>query len=352
MQLAYFTRYSSVHFRPDEIGDLTFNGVASDVFRSSYVNGLQGDVAWRATDAHTFRFGMVATEEYTEVTNNSAVFGVDPSMGPCFAALICNVLDTTSKWGAVFGTYLQDEWRITNQLTLMAGLRFDEMAQFIAANQLSPRVSLTYRPWTDTTFHISYARTFTPPSQVIATPANYNLFNNTTAQAAINTAPNGNAIVTQSGPVLPERANVYDAGVVQQFRPNPGQLLDLGVDVYYKWARDLLDDGQFGQAYVLSGFNYDKGENVGVEGKLVIKDGNFRAYGNLAWARQLGTNIVSNQFLFAPDELAFIAHNWIYTDHAQTWTASAGASYLFRDGTRVSADMFFGSGLRNGDFNS
>jgi outer membrane receptor protein involved in Fe transport len=353
MQLAYFTRYSSVHFVPDVIGDLTFNGVASDVFRSTFVNGLQGDVAWRATNAHTLRFGMIVTGEYSQVTNNSAVFGVDPSSGPCFAALICNVLDTTSKWGTVYGTYVQDEWRITNQLTVIAGLRFDEMVQFITANQFSPRVAVIYKPWEETTFHIGYARTFTPPSQVIATPANYNLFNNTTAQAAINTDPNtGAPILTRSDPVLPERANVYDAGVVRQFRPGPGRSVELGVDVYYKTARDLLDDGQFGQALVLSGFNYERGENVGVEGKIVIKDGNFLAYGNLAWARQLGTNIVSNQFLFAPDELAFISKNWIYTDHAQTWTASAGAAYKWIDGTRISASMFFGSGLRNGDFNS
>jgi len=358
MQLAYFSRYSSVHFVPDVIGDLTFNGVASDVFRSSFVNGLQGDVAWRANDAHTLRFGMLVQGEYTQVSNMSQAFATD-STGAIVVdangnAIITNpILDTTSKWGSVYGTYLQDEWKITNQLTLIAGLRFDEMVQFITANQLSPRASLIYKPWEDTTFHIGYARTFTPPSQVIATPANYNLFNNTTAQAAINFDPTtGTTIATRSDPVLPERANVYDAGVVKQFRFAPDRMVEVGVDTYYKTARDLLDDGQFGQALVLSGFNYERGENIGVEGKIVIRDGNFRAYGNLAWARQLGTNIVSNQFLFGPDELAFISRNWIYTDHAQTWTASAGASYKWLDGTRVSADMFFGSGLRNGDFNS
>jgi hypothetical protein len=121
--------------------------------------------------------------------------------------------------------------------------------------------------------------------------------------------------------------------------------------VYYKTARDLLDDGQFGQALVLSGFNYERGENLGVEGKAVITDGNFRAYGNLAWARQLATDIVSNQFRFSPDDLFIIAQNWIYTDHTQIWTASSGASYLW-NGTRLSADMIFGSGLRNGEHNS
>jgi len=51
--------------------------------------------------------------------------------------------------------------------------------------------------------------------------------------------------------------------VVQKIYPIPG--LEVGIDAYYKTARDLLDDGQFGQAYVLTAFNYAKGENEGLE---------------------------------------------------------------------------------------
>src|SRR5262249_9557079 len=94
MQLAYFTRYSSVRFLPDEIGDLTFNGVASDVFRSSFVNGLQGDVAWRANDAHTFRFGMIVQGEYTQVTNMSQAFATD-STGAVFLDANGNAIVTS-----------------------------------------------------------------------------------------------------------------------------------------------------------------------------------------------------------------------------------------------------------------
>ena len=44
-QLSYFNRYSQLHFMPDPIGDLVFNGVASDVYRQSFVNGIQEDTA-------------------------------------------------------------------------------------------------------------------------------------------------------------------------------------------------------------------------------------------------------------------------------------------------------------------
>jgi outer membrane receptor protein involved in Fe transport len=250
-----------------------------------------------------------------------------------------NIFDSSSKTGWLLGTYVQDEWKITNNLTLNAGLRFDQMFQYVDANQLSPRASLTWKPFDATTFHAGYARNFTPPPQVVAAPTNLALVQNTTQQPA----------VSQNDPVLPERSDVFDVGVVQKILPIPG--LTVGVDAYYKIARDLLDDGQFGAAYVLSGFNYDRGKNIGVELSSTYTNGNFKAYANLAAAKQMGTDIVSNQFLFAPDRLAFIANNFIFTDHTQLLTGSAGASYLW-DGTRYSVSMIYGSGLRSGFANT
>lgn len=336
LQASYFTRYSSLHFVPDTIGDLLINGVASDVFRSSYVNGVQLDSAYRLNEAHTLRAGFVGQGEQTQVQDSSTVVagGNDPDTGPFQTdptAPPFNVNDETAKFGGLFGVYLQDEWRITNQLTLNAGVRFDQMWQFVDANQVSPRASLVYKPWEGTAFHAGYARNFTPPEQVIATPANIALFNGTSA-----------APLTQgNSPVLPERSHVFDAGVDQKVLRG----LDVGVDAYYKLATDLLDDGQFGQALVLDGFNYAKGRNAGIELKTKYQEGNFLAYGNLAWARQVGTDIVSNQFLFSQSDLDYIANHWIYTDHTQLLTMSAGASYVWY-GTKFSADLIYGYGLR------
>ena len=337
-QLSYFNRTSQLHFMPDPIGDLVFNGVASDVYRQSVVNGIQEDTAWRIGYAHTLRFGFSASAEHSLVNNASTVLPLDPVTGdPVDAPL--SIFDSNAKTGWLFGTYLQDEWRITNSLTLNAGLRFDQMVQYVDANQFSPRVSLTWKPSDGTTFHAGYARNFTPPQQVIAAPTNLALVQGATQQPE----------VAANSPVLPERSHVFDVGVDQKIYAIPG--LDVGIDGYYKIASDLLDDGQFGAAYVLSGFNYAHGENVGLELKSSYTNGNFRAYANVAWARQVATDVVSNQFLFAQDELNYIASNYIYTDHAQILTASAGASYLW-NGTRFSASMIYGSGLRSGFANT
>jgi outer membrane receptor protein involved in Fe transport len=336
-QISYFNRYSQLHFLPDTVGDLVFNGVASDVYRRSHVDGIQEDTAYRIGYSHTLRFGFSVSAERTLVNNASTLLPLDATGAPVDAPF--SVLDSSAKTGWLFGTYLQDEWKITENLTLNAGLRFDQMFQYVDANQLSPRASLTWKPYDGTTFHAGYARNFTPPSQVLAAPTNLALVQGTTQQPA----------VTRNDPVLPERSHVFDVGVDQKIHAIPG--LEVGIDAYYKAARDLLDDGQFGAAYVLTAFNYDRAENMGLELKSSYTNGNFSIYGNLAWAKQIATNIVSNQFLFAPDELAFIASHYIYTDHAQTLTASAGASYLW-NGTRFSASMIYGSGNRSGFANT
>ncbi len=327
-QLAAFSRYSTLHFVPDTIGDLVFNGIASDVYRRGFANGLQGDGAYKLNDSHTLRAGFTVQGESTLVSNDSTVL---PTVGGVPIDAPFTVTDKNSKLGWIAGVYLQDEWKITDQLTLNVGLRFDQMWQYVDANQLSPRFNAIYKPFDGTTLHAGYARYFTPPPQAIAAPANIAPFVNTTAQPD----------TFQQSPVLPERAHYFDAGIVQRITPQ----LEVGLDTYYKISRDLLDDGQFGAALILNGFNYEKAYNSGVELSANYKNGNFSAYGNLAWARQVATNIVSNQYLFGADDLAYIANHYINTDHAQQWTGSAGASYLLQD-TRFSASMIYGSGLR------
>ncbi|MGB8549830.1 MAG: TonB-dependent receptor [Xanthobacteraceae bacterium] len=336
-QLAYFTRYNSVNFKPDTLGDIVFNGVASNVFRGAFVNGVQGDAAYRLNELHTLRAGFISSGETTNVNGTNGVLGMDDTGAT--SADPFTIIDPVSKVGWIAGVYLQDEWKLTDQLTLNYGFRFDQMWQFVNTNQLSPRVNMIYTPWDGAKIHAGYARYFTPPVQALAGPTNTLAFVNTTN-------PPG---VLQNSPVLPERSHVFDVGATQQFG---GFLtgLEMGVDGYYKIARDLIDDGQFGAAYILTAFNYEKGENYGVEWTTKYRNGPFSLYGNLAWAVQRATNIVSNQQLFGPDELAFIANSWVFTDHAQTYTASGGMAYVW-NGTRISADMIYGSGLRAGDFN-
>ena len=76
VQLSYFTRYSSVHFTPDPIGDLVFNGVASNVFRSDFANGVATDAAYRLNDTHTLRGGFLLRTDLSYVTNTNTLLPV------------------------------------------------------------------------------------------------------------------------------------------------------------------------------------------------------------------------------------------------------------------------------------
>jgi outer membrane receptor protein involved in Fe transport len=364
-QLSYFTRYDNLHFMPDPTGDLLLNGVASDISRQGYTNGVQGDASYLINPAHTLRMGFTVSGEQTVVDNTSLVQNLTTGAAE-------SINDDVSKLGWLAGVYAQDEWRITDTLTMNAGLRFDQMWEYTDANQLSPRVSFTYKPFKYTTFHAGYARYFTPPVLVEAAPANFALFNNTSAAVS---EPLGS-------PVLPERSHYFDAGVDQTipFRcyssaSDGCPTLDLGLDAYYKIATDLIDNGQFGQALLLSAFNYAKGIVQGIEFSAKYHDGGFQAYANLAVSQEKATQVVSNQYLFdnaTPQadlggltELQYLDSHWIYTDHTQLVTGSAGVAYQICGrastpgeqwwdswcGTKLSTDMIYGSGLRTGDAN-
>jgi outer membrane receptor protein involved in Fe transport len=330
-QFAVFSRYAEVHFVPDTFGDMVFNDVASDVIRQSTLTGTQFDTSYIVNNQHTLRGGFAVSGEQTNVTNASTVMPGDIGAvtGPAF-----QIVDKDSLLGWNIGTYIQDEWKLTDQLTLNTGFRFDQLYQYVDANQLSPRFAVVYRPFAGTTVHAGYARYFTPPYQAQAAQSNVALFANTTNQPDQFTAD----------PVKPERSNYFDAGVDQTVLPG----LTMGLDAYYKEARDMLDDGQFGQAVVLTQFNYARGYSEGGEFKLKYRNGNFTAYGNFAYNITRAIDVVSNQYLFDAPTLAYLQNNYHYTDDMQRMTGSAGVSYRWRD-TTVTADMIYGSGLRAGD---
>jgi opacity protein-like surface antigen/outer membrane receptor protein involved in Fe transport len=354
-QLSYFTRYNNLHFIPDPAGDLLLNGIASDVSRQSYTNGFQGDASYVINAAHTLRAGFSVSAEQIWVDNTSLVEPLDAGGNPIASPFA--ITDDVHKVGWLAGLYVQDEWRITDKLTMNAGLRFDQMWQFVDANQLSPRLGFTYKPFEGTTFHAAYARYFTPPVLVEAAPVNFAAFNNTTGAVS---NPLGS-------PLLPERSHYFDAGIDQKIllgcysaQPKDCSTLDLGIDAYYKIAKDLIDNGQFGQALILSGFNYAKGVVQGVEFSAKYHNGNFQAYANLAVSQEKATQPVSNQYLFdnatpvtdlgGLTEFQYLSTHRIYTDHNQYVTGSAGLTYKW-NGTTFSTDMIYGSGLRTGDAN-
>ncbi|HEY0270806.1 MAG TPA: TonB-dependent receptor, partial [Sphingomonas sp.] len=129
--------------------------------------------------------------------------------------------------------------------------------------------------------------------------------------------------------------------------------ISFGVDAYYRQSRNLIDEGQFGAPIILTPFNYKHGRIHGVEANISYTKDGWLAYGNFAYAKAQGRDITSSQFSFDPADLDYIRNHYIYLDHDQTYTASAGISYRFRTGPlagfKLGGDMIYGSGLRADD---
>jgi outer membrane receptor protein involved in Fe transport len=331
-QVSAGERYSGLDFTPDDIGDLMFNGVASDVHRANRATTLQADFSTPLGDNHTLRYGVYGEFERATASNNALVFPADAD-GNQASTTPLNILDSSRILARTYALYLQDEWSIGEKWTVNYGVRADRYDAFRPESQLSPRLGVIYQPTDGTTIHAGYSRYFTPPASESISPTSIAKFAGTT-----NALPdNGNDTP------LAERSSYYDVGISQKI----GDRLTIGLDSYSRRVARIQDEGQFGAAVVYSTFNYDQGKVKGDEFTLNYNDGALSAYFNFAYNRSVGKRIITGQYNFDPDDLAYIHDHFIHLDHDQKYTSSGGISYAFADSTRVGADYLFGSGLRS-----
>jgi outer membrane receptor protein involved in Fe transport len=332
LQTSFVARNSTLGFVPDPLGDLLYNGISQNAYKQDVAYGLQTDGAYKLDEIHTLRAGVYV--QYDRLTSNttSQVLNTDAVTGLPLNDVPVSITQDSNNGQMIESAYVQDEWHLLSVLTMNYGVRFDHYNAFSSGSQTSPRVNFVWQPLTDTTVHVGYSKYFSPPPFELVGSESLGQFANTTA------APN----VLKDDPVKAERSNYYDFGVEQ----NVSKALTLGFDSYFKQATDLIDEGQFGAPIILTPFNYAHGQVYGVEFTGNYHLGGLTAYANLASQRAIGKDIISSQFNFDADALAYIADHYIHLDHEQQITASGGVSYVW-SGTRISADMLLGSGLRS-----
>ena len=280
---------------------------------------------------------MIADYTVERNDTNTGTFAVDPVTG-AVAAFPEEIVDDTRNNGTEAGAYIQDEWKILPTVTINYGVRLDEFAaSFDNEGQVSPCVQrgLEGHPADDGARGV-FAVFRAPPVQYVP-PGTIAKFANTTNAPAN----------TLDDPPVAERSNYYDVGISQQITKG----WQVNVDGFYKAAKNLIDEGQFGDAVIFTPFNYRHGEVIGSEFSTTYKMGGWSAFANFAWTVDHGQDIDSQQFTIDPDELAYIQTHYIPLDHQSIYTASGGISYQWKN-NQVYLDMLYASGLRSGFANS
>ena len=337
-QTSLFARYSELVYKPDVTGELLFNGQAQDATKKDFTVGLQSEAALKLGDHHTLRGGVVITRDHGTSSTDTFVFPGTTNDAGDFVQTgePYGIAEQSAKTELTESVYLQDEWKVLPTVTLNVGGRFDHYCGYRCEQQFSPRVNAVWQPTGRTTVHLGYARYFSPPPFENVATTSIDRFTGTSAAAPVG---------AQDTTPFAERQNYFDAGIEQKIGP-----VSVSLDGYYRTSKNLVDEGQFGAPIILTPFNYKRGRIHGIEGNVSYQRGPWLAYANFAYAKAQGKDITSSQFSFDPADLDYIRTHYIYLDHDQTYTGSAGISYSVRDGflagSKLGGDMLYGSGLR------
>lgn len=326
VQAAVFLRDSVRSRRADGVGDLLFTGLAIDDRERLDEVGGQAEAAWDL-GGHTLRGGLQGSFGGRRTATRSTVLPLDAD-GVQLSETPREMLERSRLIRRRAGAFAQDEWRIVEDVTINTGIRFDEVRRPGQNQAASPRASVVWSVPDGPVLHFGYARYFLP-RPLDDSGESPTEFSRTSAASP---TPTGDR-------PMAETDHYFDVGAQWTLGG-----LTAGVDAYWRRARNLIADGEFGLAHQERHFNYAAARLRGVEATTTYAAGALTAWANLAVARATGRTIASNQYYFTAAQLRDVAARFTALGTDQRVTASAGASYRFGR-LFVSADAIYGSGL-------
>ena len=331
-QLAYSIHYNKEQFNPDPIGDLIYQGVASNALYSDLSNSFQGDVSYEPDASHALRAGFYIGEFGVEADDSSLVFPVDSS-GHQLQNTPRTVGANMNRINILGGIYAQDTWHITQKLGVNFGARWDIVTGFTVGDQVSPTINFFYDWIPGTTVHAGFARYFQVPNFQAVPPDLITAFKGTSG-----------SVGTSGNPFpVPERDYYWDAGITHRIIED----LKFENDNYFRLDRNYLDEGQFGFVPIEAPLNYSRGYGWGTENTFTYNRENLSSRLNFTVAREEDTGVDTGQFNFSPDELAYLDKHYFVLDHTALLTISGGMAYRWNNWL-FSTDGQFNTGLRAG----
>ena len=285
--------------------------------RSFDIYGVKLDYTLHLSEPLSFKFGTLSS--LTRGQENFTAFNATNLNGPTSAS----PLD-----GSDIGVYAETQIAPSDQWQVRAGVRYDthyypiSATQHATADQVSPRVRLSFFPDPATTLWVYYGRQFIPT--------------NIEDLRAITSASQGGVV---SSPTLPERDDFYEVGFTHRFPV--GVVLKL--TGYHKKSSPGTDDTQVPGTAITTDVNIEQIRVTGIEGVLEVRPaGPFSGFLNVAIAHAYGYGAVTGGFFAAtPPGQTFDL------DHDQRLSATAGLTYGAK-GLLVTATGIYGSGLNGG----
>lgn len=206
------------------------------------------------------------------------------------------------------GAYVQDQWSLTPELTVDAGLRADWLGRASSA-RIQPRAAIVWQSGNGISLHAGYSRF---------------------ASAA--------PLEETAGDAFPiEQDDYFAAGVQQKAGP-----WTFGLDAYERSARNLIARNQPIGSAAARAFAFARGRFRGVELSATYARGAINGWANLSLSRSRARSIVAGRDLFSQAELDG-AESWVPLASDRPVTASGGVTW-HRGKLSLSGDILASSG--------
>ena len=227
--------------------------------------------------------------------------------------------------GEVGAQFINDKFKVTRWLTLIAGLRETEFSARISETATDPRFGVAIKvPRLNWVFRGFWGEYYQAPPLVTATSALEGLASSQDFSFA---------------PLHGERDNEYQFGVMIPFH---GWTLD--ADNYRTKAWNWLDHNNIGESNLFWPITWDEALIQGWELTLRSPDLWHRGHLHLAYANQIAqaTAPITGGLIF------YIPPGFSPVDHDQRNTLNVGYNTRLPWQSYVSANMYYGSGFTNG----
>jgi len=192
------------------------------------------------------------------------------------------------------GIYVQDEWKLSSELTFNPGLRVDWLRGLKSPAEVQPRASFVWTSPGGLTAHLGYAR------YVTAAP-----LDDENSTAALPT----------------EGDDYFDAGL--QYRLG---VLTLGADVYVRSTRNYLTERQIIGSALSEGFAFRRARFEGLELSATYATKPLSAWVNMSLSNARGRDIIDHSGLFSAATIA-AASDWVRLSSERPVSGSAGVTW-------------------------